>query len=411
MSLLADIKQYHSDEIRKHKEAARAILAQADAEGRKPNEAEAQLLDGHVSRVQEHETELERIVDMENRKNMVEALGAMVEMTAQEPERIAATSPGSAFTSSPEYRAVVEAARANGMPEFRTSGVEMLAAVGDPVLEGTANNNKGVLPQWQNFVTSPGLVPFPTVIQDILNIVQLTDGNTAFWPKVTTRNITDWTDTAESENKAGTDFAFDQVSAALLKWTAFAAVSEELFQDADILTNYINTQLGVMVLQKEERAIAQALYTASTTAATGATVVTGGNTALGFDMVLEAMTNIRTAGGNPDFMLLNPIDWARMAASRNTMGYFGGGPYQAPPTGLWGVPGFQEVITPVAPRGTPLVGDSRGAILFRKGGLRTEASNSHADFFRTNLVAIRSEVRSRLGVLYPEYFVEINFGS
>lgn len=407
------MKEYHASKIREHKDAAREILREAEAKGQKvaddPN-AEAAMND-HVARVQEHESEFERILDSEQKNKMLEALGTVADVASQEPAKVDAESPGEAFTSAPEYQAIVQAAKTQGMPEFKMAAVEMMAAVGDPVLEGTGNNNKGIRPQWQNFITTPGLTPFPTVIQQVLNIVQLNEGNTAYWPKVVTRNITDWTDTAESENKAGTDFAFDQASAQLLKWTAFASISEEMFQDADILANYVNTQLGVMVLQKEERAIAQALYTASVTAATGATVVTGGNAALGFDMVLEAMTMIRVAGGNPDFMLVNPTDWARMAAARNTMGYFSGGPYAAPPGGLWGVPGFTEVVTPVVPRGTPLVGDSRGAILFRKGGLRTEASNSHADFFRTNLVAIRSEIRSRLGVLYPEFFVEINFGS
>jgi HK97 family phage major capsid protein len=408
---MEDMKAYHSLKIKEHKDAAREILQRAEADSRKLGEDEQKQMDEHVARVKEHEGELDRILDNEQKRRMLEALGSTADIATQESQKVEASTPGDAFTTALEYRAIVEAAKQQGMPEFRMQGVEMMAAVGDPVLEGTANNNKAIRPQWQNFVTAPGLVPFPVVIQDVLNIVQLTDGNTAYWPKVTTRNITDWTDTAESENKAGTDFAFDQASAALLKWTAFASVSEEMFQDADILANYINTQLGVMVLQKEERAIAQALYTASVTAATGSTVVTGGNSALAYDMVLEALTMIRVAGGNPDFILINPTDWARMAAARNTMGYFSGGPYAAPATGLWGVPGFQEVITPVAPRGTPLVGDSRGCILFRKGGLRTEASNSHGEFFRQNLVAIRSEIRSRLGVLYPERFVEINMGS
>jgi HK97 family phage major capsid protein len=403
------MRDYHSNEIRKHKDAARDILRQADAEGRKPSEDESMAMDGHVSRVKEHEAELDRLLDMDARKQMLDALGSAVDIATQEPERIAANTPGQAFVASPEYRAVVEQAKTSGMPEFRMAGVEMLAAVGDPVLEGTGTTQQAIVPQWQNFVTAPGLYPFPVVIQDVLNVVQLTQGNTAYWPKVKVRAITELTNTAESQQKSGTDFQFDQQSAQLLKWTAFASVSEEMFQDADILVNYINTQLGTMALQKEERAIAQALYTGSVTASGGSLVQTTPNL---FDMVLQAIIMVRVNGGNPNFVLINPYDWGKMVASRSTNGdYYSGGPYSSPQSGgPWGA-GIQTVMTPVAPKGTPLVGDSRGCILFRKGGLRTEASNSHLDFFRTNLVAIRSEIRSRLGILYPEWFVEVNFGS
>ena len=49
--------------------------------------------------------------------------------------------------------------------------------------------------------------------------------------------------------------------------------------------------------------------------------------------------------------------------------------------------------------GTALVGAFKTAAqLFRKGGLRVEASNSHSDFFTKNLVAIRAEERLALAV-------------
>lgn len=404
------MEQYHRTEIGKHRDAAREIVEKARAEGRDRTPDEEASIEAHVSRVDEHNAELKRIADYRDKTKMLEALGTATAVATQEPDRVEARSPGDAVTSSPEYLAIIEQAQSAGFPRFDMTPVEMMAAVGDPVLEQTGTNNQAIAPDWQGFVTTPGLVAYPTVIQQVLNIVQIS-GNTAYWPKVTTRAISDLTDTAEAENKAGTDFAFAQVSAQLLKWTAFAAVSEEMFQDAAILTNYVNQQLGVMVLQKEERAILQALYTASTTASTGYTIVPSGVTPVGFDKVLEAITMVRVAGGEPDFIAVNPYDWAEFMAARQSAGpYYGGGPFAAPTNApLWGAVRF--VQTPVVPRGTPLVGDSRGCILFRKGGLRTEASNSHGEYFRQNLVAVRSEVRSRLGVLYPEWFVEVNFGS
>jgi hypothetical protein len=74
-------------------------------------------------------------------------------------------------------------------------------------------------------------------------------------------------------------------------------------------------------------------------------------------MVLEAMVMIRVAGGVPNAILINPYDWASLSAAKaSTAGtYFGGGPYAQPSDALWG--GVRQVQTPVAPRGTPLVGD------------------------------------------------------
>lgn len=284
-----------------------------------------------------------------------------------------------------------------------------MKAPGDPVLEGTGDNATAIAPTWYGLET-PGLIQYPLRLVDVLNVVQITTGNTAHYPVVTTRSITDLTDTAEAENKAGAEFAFDFVDETLKKWTAFGGASEEMFQDAPTLTNYINTELGVMALQKEERYIAQTLYAGSTTAADGSGI--GG--LAGYDAVLEAIVMVRVAGGNPNAVLINPMDWGRLAAIRsgatNDGIYYSGGPYATPSQGLWGA--VREVQTTAVPEGTALVGDfSRGARLFRKGGLRTDSTNSHDDWFRKNLVAIRSEIRSVLGVTYPEFFVEVEIGS
>ena len=49
----------------------------------------------------------------------------------------------------------------------------------------------------------------------------------------------------------------------------------------------------------------------------------------------------------------------------------------------------------------------QAAQVFRKGGIRVEASNSHSDFFIKNLVAIRAEERLALAVYRPGAFGEV----
>jgi hypothetical protein len=72
----------------------------------------------------------------------------------------------------------------------------------------------------------------------------------------------------------------------------------------------------------------------------------------------------------------------------------------------------REVQTTSVPEGTALLGDfQRGATLYRKGGLRVDSSFGYLDYFRRNLIALRAEIRSVLGVHYPEFFVEVEIGS
>jgi HK97 family phage major capsid protein len=53
------------------------------------------------------------------------------------------------------------------------------------------------------------------------------------------------------------------------------------------------------------------------------------------------------------------------------------------------------------------VGSRSAAQVWRRGGLSVEATNSHADYFQRNLVAIRAEERLGLAVYRPTGFVEV----
>ena len=65
-------------------------------------------------------------------------------------------------------------------------------------------------------------------------------------------------------------------------------------------------------------------------------------------------------------------------------------------------------LTPSIVAGTALVGAfATQSQVFRKGGIRVEASNSHQDFFIKNLVAIRAEERLALAVYRPGAFGKV----
>jgi HK97 family phage major capsid protein len=405
---MADTKEYLLAEIKKRLDRARELTDTADKAVRDLTEEETTEIKSLMTRVEEHKIEVKRIEDREALNDQLDSLGMVAQVATQETVEVPAKTIGEALTKSKDYQAIVAEAARSGMPQFSLPTIELKAA-GDPVLESTGDNATAIAPTWDPNLYTPGLIQFPVRITQVLNTVQIANGNSVNYPKVTTRTASDAI-TVESQLKPGAEFAFDFVTVTLLKHAQFSAASEEMFQDAPVIASYINTQLGLMVQQAEEAYIADTLYTASTTAADGSGI---NASPLGYDAVLEAMTLIRVAGGNPNAVLINPNDWARLASTRAVAGdgsYFSGGPYAAPAQSLWG--GLTEVQTPAVPEGTALVGDfARGATLYRKGGLRVDTSNSHDNYFRRNLIALRAEIRSVLGAHYPEFFVEVEIGS
>jgi HK97 family phage major capsid protein len=69
-------------------------------------------------------------------------------------------------------------------------------------------------------------------------------------------------------------------------------------------------------------------------------------------------------------------------------------------------------VTTAVADGTPIVGAFReGATVWRRGGLSVEASNSHADYFRRNLTALRCEERLAITVFRDAAFQKVDASS
>ncbi len=72
---------------------------------------------------------------------------------------------------------------------------------------------------------------------------------------------------------------------------------------------------------------------------------------------------------------------------------------------LWGLP---VAVTAACPVGVALVGCFRSAArIFCKGPIRVEVTNSHANFFIENKVAIRAEERLALAVYREAAFGKV----
>jgi HK97 family phage major capsid protein len=121
----------------------------------------------------------------------------------------------------------------------------------------------------------------------------------------------------------------------------------------------------------------------------------------------KARTKVRTVGrATPTAYLMNPADWETIDLLQdNEARYYFGGPAQMGQPRLWGLPVVEsEAVT----AGQAYVGDFRTCVLWEREQASIQVSDSHANFFIRNMVAILAEMRAAFGILQPTALVEID---
>lgn len=113
---------------------------------------------------------------------------------------------------------------------------------------------------------------------------------------------------------------------------------------------------------------------------------------------------------NVNGIVLNPEDWEAIETAKGSDGHYiwvnvqNGGTQQ-----LWRIP---VVVSNSMQAGDFLMGDfTMGAALYNREGITVRTSESHADLFVRNGVAILAELRAGLGVELPKAFVKGMFGA
>lgn len=116
------------------------------------------------------------------------------------------------------------------------------------------------------------------------------------------------------------------------------------------------------------------------------------------DAIGEALTRQADAGFMPSVILMNSVDWLKIQLSKEatTGSYIFGSPSMPVDPRLWNA---QVVATPVCPAGTALTIDAGLVTVLDREQPQILLSNSHADFFTRNLIAILGELRAGLEVL------------
>jgi HK97 family phage major capsid protein len=244
------------------------------------------------------------------------------------------------------------------------------------------------------------------------------------------------TGVAEAGTKPESTLGLTTTDEPIKKIATLLPVSEEMLEDATAIQAYINGRLSLFVQIAEESQLLRG-------AAGGANVQgildagrglpvynyaagTADNKAVA---LFRAMNSMRgSAFVEPEWVVMHPTDWEVTRLLRDTSGqFYGGGPFLGPYGGdvsqiqpstqitgspqdqIWGKPVY--VTANIGGPGTALIGTRANAQVWRRGGLSVEATNSHANFFAINLVAIRAEERLGLAVYRPKGYVSCVFGT
>jgi HK97 family phage major capsid protein len=400
--------QKAADQIREME----AIWARADADGRELSPYERKDMEERLLRIKSAQ--------------QLEQFGGPMTAVGQGAFFTAMGDPGSRFIESDGYKSI----RTGRGESFSSGLIEVgpaLSAKGT-LLEGTGAPGTGTA---GGLLGAPQVVPGvvgklfqPLTLEDLLLSGQATTNTVRYAVQGTATSGA--AGVAEGGTKPESTLAFSTIDEPVKKVATSIVISDEALEDAPTVQQLINSQLGLFIRIEVERQLLrgaaggneiQGLLTSR-----GVPVYAGG-TAVGNKAVqlFKAMNGMRgSAFVEPEWIAMNPTDWESIRLLTDTAGqYFGGGPFQGPygsgqsisasgqlggaADTLWNKPVY---VTSALGAGTAVIGNSQSAQVWNRGGLRVEATNSHASNFVLDLTAIRAERRAALCVYRPNGFVE-----
>ncbi|MBT2268790.1 phage major capsid protein [Rhodococcus erythropolis] len=203
-------------------------------------------------------------------------------------------------------------------------------------------------------------------------------------------------------------WAFERKTAVVKTIAEWVPATKRALADVAALEGLINDELRADITEKEEQQILNG--TGAGEDLTGINATSGIQTQAFvedlFTSVRKAITKVRTIGRvAPTAIVVSPedaelIDLAKDGENR----YYYGGPFAFGNRTLWGVP---VVESESQPSGTATLGDYSKAVLWDREQTTVTVTDSHADFFIRNMIAILAEERVAFAVTRPSAFVKV----
>ena len=219
---------------------------------------------------------------------------------------------------------------------------------------------------------------------------------------------------AEKGTKPEAALDFDTVDEPVRKIAVIFKMSDEMIEDFDQFTTYVNGRLVLFVRIREEQQLLSGAGTGNDIDGLLNRSLTAAQ-AKGADSIAVAVhkeiTKVRVASFlDPEGIVFHPNDWeaARLEQDGNDQ-FYGGGPFTGP-YGVGGIAGntywgLQTVVTQAMTENTVLLGAFRSASqVFRRSGITVDMTNSDGDDFQNNITTVRAEERLALAVYRPSAF-------
>jgi HK97 family phage major capsid protein len=247
-------------------------------------------------------------------------------------------------------------------------------------------------------------------LRDIMNIGQTTSNSVDFFVEKDFDEDGATSQNGEGGLKAQQQMQFEKKSANVETIAAWLPVSRQVLDDAAMLQSHIDNRLVYSVNKELEDQIlfgsgasGQLLGIHNTPGVETIGAPTGKTTQL--DLIRRAIAAVRLSEYAATGVILNPSDWATIELTKGDDEHYiwvsvpeGGVPR------LWRVP---VVETTAMQEGRFLTGAfGLGAQLWDRMTSTVRISDSHAEYFTSNLVAILAELRVALTTYRPKAFVK-----
>lgn len=431
--------------------AAREIAEKADAEGREMTADERSDFDAKFAEATEKKAAADvakKDADiMAQAKELADLVGdapdAMksdLDAQLRDPDRETLRKTlGRTIVDSAEFKAAMAPFKGGHVPQgtpFRTDPIAVKSFVRSKSLfTGDSSTSAGafVVAEQTGIVEMLGrrefrlrdLVSVRTTSSDTVEYVRQTSHTNAAAPvaEATTSALPDVNTAGDAlENPEGGGYkpegswAFERVTATVKTIAEWVPATKRSLADAGQLEGLINDELRKDIEEEEDDQILNGNGSGEnlTGILNTSNIQTQSYTTDLFTTVRKAITKARTNGRvNPNGIVMNPadvetMDLARDGASAGQGKFLGAGPFAMGPRTLWGIPVVEsEAISAKH----ALVGDFSKAVLWDRQQTTVTMTDSHADFFIRNLVAILAEERVAFAVTRPKAFVDATVAS
>jgi HK97 family phage major capsid protein len=362
-----------------------AILEKAATEERQISDTERQSIDKMAERCAAIDEELTTFSAQYESQRKYAELRSALEGAEDKPDgserksiesRSAPKSWGEIFTESAEFRAY-QGAGSSGrvtLPGLFTRAPITSGGIGGlPVLPQTVN-----IPQ--PAITTP-LLDAVGKIGTNSQVVQWLVQN-AVYPKAQV--------VPEGQPKPEAQFTLDTETGTLETLAHWKGITRQALANLPLIQSIVTDQLNGGIYAKLEADIASALAAA---AIADVPTVAGDSLLPG---IRAGIATVQSQGfPNAKSVLLNPNDWSSLDLA--VFDATNAGPTRQ--TGFWGL---APVASAAVPEGTAYVGDlKQGVTVFEQGNTQVYMTDSHADYFISNILVILAEVMALTMVTAP----------